>query len=53
MGAAFLSVTQASYTIIIVGCITTIIIILLLDYMKDKVGLKIEQYKKEDLKYKM
>lgn len=53
IGAAFLGVTQASYTIIIVGCITTIIIILLLDYMKDKVGLKIEQYKKEDLKYKM
>ena len=53
IGAAFLSVTKASYTIIIIGCITTIIMILLLDYMRDKVGLKIEQYKKEDLKYKM
>ena len=53
MGAAFLSVTKASYTIIIIGCITTIVMILLLDYMRDKVGLKIEQYKKEDLKYKI
>lgn len=51
IGAAFLSVTKASYTIIIIGCITTIVMILLLDYMRDKVGLKIEQYKKEDLKY--
>lgn len=51
IGAAFLNVTLASYTIIIIGCITTIIMILLLDYMRDKVGLKISQYDKEDLKY--
>ena len=51
IGAAFLNVTLASYTIIIIGCMTTIIMILLLDYMRDKVGLKISQYDKEDLKY--
>ena len=53
IGAAFLNVTEASYTIIIIGCITTIIIILLLDYMKDKVGLKMKEYDKEDLKYNL
>lgn len=51
IGATFLNVTLASYTIIIIGCITTIIMILLLDYMKDKVGLKMSEYGKEDLKY--
>lgn len=51
IGAAFLNVTIASYTIIIIGCVTTIIIILLLDYMRDKVGLKMSEYSKEDLKY--
>ena len=29
----------------------TIVMILLLDYMKDKVGLKPENYTKDDLKY--
>ena len=51
IGAAFLNVTMSSYTIIIIGCITTIIIILLLDYMRDKVGLKMSEYGKQDLKY--
>ena len=51
IGAAFLNVTEASYTIIIIGCITTIVMILLLDYMRDKVGLKMKDYDKEDLKY--
>ena len=51
IGAVFLNVTEASYTIIIIGCITTIVMILLLDYMRDKVGLKMKDYDKEDLKY--
>ena len=46
-----LNYTDSANTIIIVGCMMTILIILLLDYMRGKVGLKPEQYKKEDLKY--
>ena len=51
LGALLLHVTNASNTILIVGCMTTITIILLLDYMRDKVGLKPEKYSQEDLKY--
>ena len=50
-GAMLLNYTDSANTIIIVGCMMTILIILLLDYMRGKVGLKPEQYKKEDLKY--
>ena len=46
-----LAITTTANTFIIIGCITTIGIVLLLDYMRDKVGLKPEQYKKEDLSY--
>lgn len=50
-GSLLLHVSDASTTIIIIGVSMTIIMILLLDYMKDKVGLKPEEYTKEDLKY--
>lgn len=50
-GSLLLHVSDASTTIIIIGVSMTIIMILLLDYMKDKVGLKLEEYTKEDLKY--
>lgn len=50
-GAMLLNYADSANTIIIVGCMMTILIILLLDYMRGKVGLKPEQYKKEDLKY--
>lgn len=50
-GAMLLNYTDSANTVIIVGCMMTILIILLLDYMRGKVGLKPEQYKKEDLKY--
>lgn len=49
--AFMLSFTTTANTFIIVGCITTIAIVLILDYMRDKVGLKPEQYSKEDMKY--
>ena len=49
--AAMLSFTTTANTFIIVGCITTIAIVLILDYMRDKVGLKPEQYSKEDMKF--
>lgn len=44
-----LSITTTSYTFIIIGCIFFIIFIFLLEYMKTKVGLKPEEYSKEDL----
>ena len=51
IGALLLNYTNASNSILIVGCLTTIVMILLLDYMRDKVGLKPEKYNEEDLKY--
>ena len=50
-GTVLLHFSDATITMIIIGIIMTIIIILLLDYMKDKVGLKPENYTKDDLKY--
>lgn len=49
--SALVNVTSTSMLFIIIGCVYTLIIIYLLDYMKDKVGLKPEQYSKEELKY--
>lgn len=37
------------YTTIIIGCIATILIVLLLDFMREKVGLKPEEYGKKEL----
>ena len=51
IGSFLLSFTNQSNTILVIGCITTVLMILLLDYMRDKVGLKPENYSKEDLKY--
>lgn len=50
-GAWLLSFTNASNTIMVVGVISTLLLILLLYYMKDKVGLSPEKYTDEDLKY--
>lgn len=49
--SGLLSITSTAYTFMIIGCIATIGIVLLLDYMRDKVGLKPEEYNKEDIKY--
>ena len=51
--AVMLGFTTTANTFIVVGCISTIFIVLLLDYMRGKVGLKPEQYGKEDLKYSL
>ena len=50
-GAWLLSFTNASNAIMVVGLVSTILLILLLYYMKDKVGLSPEKYTAEDLKY--
>ena len=44
-----LGITTTAYTFIILGCTLFIIFIFLLDYMKTKLGLKPEEYSKEDL----
>lgn len=51
LGSWLLSITNASNSIIILGIIATAIMLLLLYYMKDKVGLKVDNYSDEDLKY--
>lgn len=51
LGALLLHVSDAGNTILIIGGFLTIAIILLLDYMRGKVGLKPEKYNKIDLKY--
>ena len=49
--AFLLKFTTTANTFIIIGCIMTIVAVLILDKMKDRVGLKPDQYSKEDLKY--
>lgn len=51
ISSAYLSITSTANTFIIIGCVTTILIVLLLDYMNGKVGLKPLEYTKEDIKY--
>lgn len=46
-----LNFTTSSNTFIVIGCISTVFVILLLDYMKDRVGIKPEYLTKEDIKY--
>lgn len=43
--------TTASNTVLIIGCISTIAIILLLDAMSGKVGLKPEEYDKKEIEF--
>lgn len=51
LGAWLLSFSSAGNSVIIIGIISSVILILLLHYMKDKVGLTIEKYSSRDLKY--
>lgn len=50
-GSWLLSITNASNSIMILGIVATAILALLLYYMKDKLGLKVDDYDEEDLKY--
>ncbi len=50
-GASFLlRITSTDNVTIMLGCIFTLILVLLLDNMKDKVGLKPEEYKESEIK---
>ncbi len=51
ISSGLLAITTTANTFIIIGCITTIGIVLLLYYMRDKVGLKPEEYSDEDIRY--
>ncbi|MBR3152304.1 MAG: hypothetical protein IKF52_01610 [Clostridia bacterium] len=46
-----LSITSSAYTTLIIGLIIFIVLILTLDYMKTRVGLKPEEYKNSDINY--
>lgn len=50
-GSMALKISSNANTSIIIGCIGTLVIVLTLDKMRDVVGLKIDQYSKNDLKY--
>lgn len=46
-----LKITNTANTFIIIGCLATILTTLIIDYMRDKVGLRPEQYEKKEIKY--
>lgn len=49
-GASFiLDLVPINYTLIVIGCIFTILMVILLDYMKHTVGLKMEEYGKKEI----
>lgn len=55
-GAALLSsfllkITTASNTMLVIGCVFTIVLVLLLDKMRTKVGLKPEEYSKKEIEF--
>lgn len=49
LASYILEFIQIQYTLIIIGCIFIISIVLLLDYMRDTVGLKMEEYEKGEI----
>ena len=49
--ALLLKLTSTANTFIIIGCIMTVAAVLILDKMRNRVGLRPDQYTKEDLKY--
>ena len=51
VGSFFLDITTTAYASIILGCILTLIVIAILEYMKTRIGLKPEQYKKSDIEF--
>ena len=53
IGAAILSVTTIKYAILLVALLMFAIIVVVLDYMKSRFGLKPKQYDKEDLQFKL
>lgn len=51
LASMILKITTASNAVLFIGCISTIFIVLLIDNMKDKVGLKPEEYQKKEVEF--
>lgn len=51
LSSCLLKITTASNTMLFIGCIFTIIVVLLLDKMRKKVGLKPEEYSKKEIEF--
>ena len=51
LSSFLLRITTSSGTLLVLGCIITIAFVLLLDRMRTRVGLKPEQYKKEEIEF--
>lgn len=51
VASLLLGIASTTYSIVIIGCVFTIIFIFVLDYMKDKIGLKPEEYNKRDINF--
>lgn len=51
LASALLKITTASGSVLVIGCIATIAVVLLLDKMRKKVGLKPENYKKNEIEF--
>lgn len=51
LSSYLLKITTASNTMLFIGCIFSIIIVLLLDKMRNKVGLKPEEYSKKEIEF--
>ncbi len=51
IASRLLDFTSTTYTITILGCVFVIAFVFILDYMRDKIGLKPEEYDKKDINF--
>lgn len=51
IGSFFLEITSTANACILIGCISTLGILFILEYMRTRVGLKPEEYSKRDINY--
>ena len=51
LASMLIAITSTSYVFVILGCIFTLVFLALLQYMKDKVGLKPEEYDKKEIEF--
>lgn len=53
LGSMLMTLTESANSMVIVGIISLVLIVMLLKYMKTRVGLKPEEYKSEDIELKV
>ena len=51
LGSYLLGITNTAHAEILIGIIAAIITIALISYMKTRIGLKPEEYKKDEIKF--